>query len=122
MMITIMVAIAMLGTASFNCILILGLCDAAPGLLKRRNPVINALQHVLLMLLKILSCIAFLLSLRLLLIDSKSGGQQRKRENNAERKHDMFQHFCLLKIVNWIAYLLALYYAPLRLTAWRRLG
>lgn len=120
--ITVMVAIAMLGTASLNCILILSLRDAALGLLKRRNPMINALQHVLLMLLKLLSCIAFLLSLRLLLIDSKSGGQQRKRENNAERKHDMFQHFCLLKIVNWIAYLLALYYAPLRLTAWRRLG
>lgn len=120
--ITVMVAIAMLGTASLNCILILSLRDAALGLLKRRNPMINALQHVLLMLLKLLSCIAFLLSLRLLLIDSKSGGQQRKRENNAEREHDMFQHFCLLKIVNWIAYLLALYYAPLRLTAWRRLG
>lgn len=74
--ITVMVAIAMLGTASLNCILILSLRDAALGLLKRRNPMINALQHVLLMLLKLLSCIAFLLSLRLLLIDSKSGGQQ----------------------------------------------
>jgi len=93
--ITIVVAIAMLGTASLNCILILSLCDAAPGLLKRRNPLINALQHALLMLLKLLSCIAFLLSLRLLLIGSVSGGQKCKRENNAECKHDIFQHFCL---------------------------
>ncbi|HEY6281111.1 MAG TPA: hypothetical protein VIW72_04870 [Burkholderiales bacterium] len=75
MMITIVVTFMfMLGTASLNCILILSLCDAAPGFLKRRNPVINALQHVLLMLLKLLSCIAFLLSLRLLLIGKYGGG------------------------------------------------
>ena len=90
----------MLGTASLSCILILGLCDAAPGLLKRRNPLIHALQHALLILLKLLGLIAFLLSLRLLLIGCKCSGQQRKRENNAEPKHNMFQHFYLLKIVN----------------------
>mgnify|MGYP001306772436 CR=1 FL=1 len=124
MVIAITVAIAMLGTASLSCILILGLCNAAPGLLKRRNPLIHALQHALLILLKLLGLIAFLLSLWLFLIDSESGRQkqQRKRENHAECKHDMFQHFCLLKIVNKFAYLPALYYAPLRLTAWRRLG
>ena len=98
--ITTVTAIAMLGKASLNCILILSLCDAAPGLLKRCNPIIHALQHALLMLLKLLGLIAFLLSLRLLLIGCKSSRQQRKRENNAEPKHNMFQHFCLLKIVN----------------------
>ena len=92
----------MLGTASLSCILILSLCNATPGFLKRRNPLIHALQYALLILLKLLGLIAFLLSLRLFLIDSESSGQkqQRKRENHAEPKHDMFQHFYLLKIVN----------------------
>jgi hypothetical protein len=122
MMITIAIAITMLGTASLKRLFILGLRDAAPGFLKRRNPMIKALQHALLILLKLLSLIAFLLSLRLLLIGSVSGRQKRKRESSAKREHDVFQHFCLLKIVNWIACLPALYYAPLSLTAWRRLG
>ena len=87
----------MLGTAFLKRILILSLRDAAPGLLKRRNIFIKVLQHALLMLLKFLglSLIAFLLSLRLLLVRSESGRQKRKRENSAKREHDMFQHFSL---------------------------
>ena len=87
----------MLGTAFLKRILILSLRDAAPGLLKRRNLFIKVLQHALLMLLKFLglSLIAFLLSLRLLLVRSESGRQKRKRENSAKREHDMFQHFSL---------------------------
>ena len=87
----------MLGTAFLKRILILSLRDAAPGLLKRRNLFIKVLQHALLMLLKFLGLglIAFLLSLRLLLVGSESGRQKRKRENSAKREHDMFQHFSL---------------------------
>jgi len=95
MMITITIAIAMLGTASLKRLFILSLRDAAPGFLKRSNPVINALQQVLLLLLKLLSCIAFLLSLLLPLVGSVNGWQKCKRESSAKREHDMFQHFCL---------------------------
>ncbi len=100
MMIAITIVITfmfILGTAFLKCMLVLSLRDAAPGFLKRRNPVINALQHVLLMLLKFLGLglIAFLLSWLLPLVGSESGRQKRKRENSAKHEHDMFQHFCL---------------------------
>ena len=98
MMIAITIVITfMLGTAFLKCMLVLSLRDAAPGFLKRRNPVINALQHVLLMLQKFLGLglIAFLLSWLFALVGSESGRQKRKRENSAKREHDMFQHYCL---------------------------
>lgn len=72
-MIAITIVIATFGTASLKRLFILSLRDADPGFLKRSNPVINALQQVLLLLLKLLSLIAFLLSLRLLLIGSVNG-------------------------------------------------
>ena len=101
MMIAITIVVAfMLRTAFLKCMRVLSLRDAAPGFLKRRNPVINALQHALLMLLKFLGLglIAFLLSWLLPLVGSESGRQKRKRENSAKREHDMFQHFSLLNV------------------------
>jgi hypothetical protein len=87
MMVAITIVVAfmfMLGTASFNRLFILSLRDAASGFLKRGNPLVNSLQHALLMLLELLSLIARLPSLRLLLVGRKSDRQKRKRENGAK--------------------------------------
>ena len=75
----------MLGTAFPKCVFILGLRNAAPGLLKRGNPFIKALQHVLLIFLKLLSLIAFLLSWLFALVGRESGRQKCNRENCAKR-------------------------------------